>query len=193
MNSDYKGSGFDRGHLAAAGNHKSDQKNCEQTFYLTNMAPQVGSGFNRDSWNRLEKYVRKMTKNYKNVYVCTGPLYLPKREADGKSYVKYQVIGNSSVAVPTHFYKVIVGESPDGALELESYVMPNQVIDDNTPLNVFQVKKINEIYFLDQNLFMIFKIYFPKVPPESVERASGLLFFDRISRKQLRKINGKKL
>lgn len=139
LNSDYKGSGFDRGHLAAAGNHKSDQKYCEQTFYLTNMAPQVGSGFNRDSWNRLEKYVRKLTKTYKNVYVCTGPLYLPKKEADGKSYVKYQVIGNNSVAVPTHFYKVVVGESSDGGLELESYVMPNQVIDDKTPLTVFQV------------------------------------------------------
>lgn len=68
-----------------------------------------------------------------------GPLYLPKKEADGKAYVKYQVIGNNSVAVPTHFYKVIVGETTDGKLELESYVMPNQVIDDNTPLNVFQV------------------------------------------------------
>lgn len=139
LNSDYKGSGFDRGHLAAAGNHKSDQKNCEQTFYLTNMAPQVGSGFNRDSWNRLEKYTRKLTKTYKNVYVCTGPLYLPRKEADGKSYVRYQVIGNNNVAVPTHFYKMIVGESADGGLELESYVMPNQVIDDKTPLTVFQV------------------------------------------------------
>lgn len=78
QNTDYKGSGFDRGHLAAAGNHKSTQKCIEQTFYLTNMAPQVGQGFNRDSWNRLEKYVRKLTKMYANVYCCTGPLYLPR-------------------------------------------------------------------------------------------------------------------
>lgn len=77
-NSDYKRSGYDRGHLAAAGNHKLDQKHVQQTFYLTNMAPQVGQGFNRDSWNRLEKYVRKLTNVYKDVYVCTGPLYLPK-------------------------------------------------------------------------------------------------------------------
>lgn len=103
------------------------------------MAPQVGVGFNRDSWNRLEKHVRKLTKQYPNVYVCTGPLYLPKKENDGKSYVKYQVIGQNSVAVPTHFYKIVVGETPNGALEMESYVMPNQAIDDNTPLAVFQV------------------------------------------------------
>lgn len=77
-NSDYKHSGYDRGHLAAAGNHKCNQKHIEQTFLLSNMAPQVGKGFNRDSWNRLEKHVRKLTKFYKDVYVCTGPLYLPR-------------------------------------------------------------------------------------------------------------------
>lgn len=77
-NTDYKGSGYDRGHLAAAGNHKVEQKHMEQTFFLSNMAPQIGVGFNRDSWNRLEKHVRKLTNVYKDVYVCTGPLYLPK-------------------------------------------------------------------------------------------------------------------
>lgn len=168
-NTDYKGSGFDRGHLAAAGNHKAHQKHCEQTFYLSNMAPQVGQGFNRDSWNRLERHVRKLTKVYPNVYCCTGPLYLPKKEADGKTYVRYQVIGKNNVAVPTHFYKIVVGETADGKLEMESYVMPNQVIDNETPLTVFQV------------------------PPESVERAAGLLFFDRVARNKLTKINGKKV
>ena len=40
-NSDYKNSGYDRGHLAAAGNHRLSQNHCEQTFLLSNMAPQV--------------------------------------------------------------------------------------------------------------------------------------------------------
>ena len=40
-NKDYKNSGYDRGHLAAAGNHKWSQKSMEQTFILSNMAPQV--------------------------------------------------------------------------------------------------------------------------------------------------------
>ncbi|CAH0548704.1 unnamed protein product [Brassicogethes aeneus] len=166
-NSDYKGSGYDRGHMAAAGNHKRDQKHVEQTFYLTNMAPQVGRGFNRDSWNRLEKYVRKLTKAYVNVYCCTGPLFLPRKESDGKKYITYEVIGANNVAVPTHFYKVVVGETQDGKLEMEAYVMPNQVIDDNVPLSSFQV------------------------PPESIEKAAGLLFFD-VARNKISKINGKK-
>ena len=41
QNSDYKGSGFDRGHMAAAGNHRLAQSHVDQTFFLTNMSPQV--------------------------------------------------------------------------------------------------------------------------------------------------------
>ncbi|KAF7286252.1 hypothetical protein GWI33_006547 [Rhynchophorus ferrugineus] len=166
-NSDYKGSGYDRGHLAAAGNHKSNQKHIEQTFYLSNMAPQVGKGFNRDMWNKLERYVRKMTRSYRNIYCCTGPLYLPKKESDGKLYVKYEVIGANHVAVPTHFFKVVVGETEEGQLDMESYVMANEPIDDKVALEYFQV------------------------PPHLIEKASGLLFFDGVAKNRLSKINGK--
>ncbi|XP_049880176.1 endonuclease G, mitochondrial [Pectinophora gossypiella] len=169
QNSDYKGSGFDRGHMAAAGNHRLAQKHVEQTFYLTNMAPQVGEGFNRHAWNKLEKHVRKLTRVYDNVYCCTGPLYLPRKEVDGKSYVRYQVIGANTVAVPTHFYKVVVGETADGTLDMEAYVMPNQKIPDETPVTSFMV------------------------PPETIERAAGLLFFDKLQRNKLTRINGRKV
>lgn len=139
LNSDYKKSGFDRGHLAAAGNHRKCQADVDQTFLLSNVAPQVGKGFNRNSWNRLEMHVRQLARKYKNVYVCTGPLYLPRLENDGKKYVKYQVIGPNHVAVPTHFFKVVVGETENAELDLESYVMPNMAIADDTPLGAFMV------------------------------------------------------
>jgi len=167
-NSDYKYSGFDRGHMAAAGNHMTDQRFMDDTFLLSNMAPQVGKGFNRDKWEHLERYVRKLVKVYKNVYCCTGPLYLPRMEADGKNYVKYQVIGANNVAVPTHFFKIVVMENESRDLELDAFVLPNQEIPDSTPLDNF------------------------RVPPESVERAAGLLFFDKINRDKLVKINGVK-
>nr|ACO11514.1 Endonuclease G, mitochondrial precursor [Caligus rogercresseyi] len=168
QNSDYKYSGFDRGHLAAAGNHRQSQEHVDETFYLSNMSPQVGVGFNRDKWEHLERYVRKLAKKCPNVYICTGPLYLPHLESDGKTYVKYQVLGRSNVAVPTHFFKIVVSESPERnqTYDLESFVLPNQRIDDAVPLSSFYV------------------------PPDSVERASGLLFFDRLPRDQLRSVNG---
>ncbi|XP_071520932.1 endonuclease G, mitochondrial isoform X3 [Panulirus ornatus] len=164
-NRDYKGSGFDRGHMAAAGNHRLSLEDCRQTFLLSNMAPQVGKGFNRDKWNDLEQYCRKLARENANVYVCTGPLYIPRREDDGKLYIKYQVIGQNHVAVPTHFFKVVVCENKNGELELESYLLPNMEIDDSTPLSTFQV------------------------PAEVIERASGLLIFDKIDKKKLGKLN----
>ncbi|KAK3863708.1 hypothetical protein Pcinc_030546 [Petrolisthes cinctipes] len=164
-NSDYKRSGFDRGHMAAAGNHRLSQEDCKQTFLLSNMAPQVGRGFNRDKWNELESYCRKLVRENANVYICTGPLFLPRREEDGKLYVKYQVLGQNHVAVPTHFFKVVVCESKTGELSLESFVLPNITIDDGTPLSTFHV------------------------PTDVVERASGLLFFDKIGKNKFKMIN----
>ncbi|XP_074067107.1 endonuclease G, mitochondrial [Macrotis lagotis] len=154
-NADYRGSGFDRGHLAAAANHRWSQKAMDDTFYLSNVAPQVPH-LNQNAWNNLEKYCRSLTKSFHNVYVCTGPLFLPRREADGKMYVKYQVIGKNNVAVPTHFFKVLILEAPGGQIELRSYVMPNAPVDENIPLERFLV------------------------PIESIERASGLLFVPNI-------------
>lgn len=67
-------------------------------------------------------------------------MYLPQREGDGKFYVRYQVIGKNSVAVPTHFFKIVVFEMEGTcSLAMEAYVMPNQKIDNETPLKAFMV------------------------------------------------------
>ena len=41
-NSDYKGTGYDRGHMSPAANHRWSQNAMNQTFVLTNIVPQVG-------------------------------------------------------------------------------------------------------------------------------------------------------
>nr|XP_039330907.1 endonuclease G, mitochondrial isoform X2 [Saimiri boliviensis boliviensis] len=81
-NADYRGSGFDRGHLAAAANHRWSQKAMDDTFYLSNVAPQAPH-LNQHAWNNLEKYSRSLTRSYQNVYVCTGPLFLPSQRPFG--------------------------------------------------------------------------------------------------------------
>ncbi|XP_061671957.1 endonuclease G, mitochondrial isoform X3 [Syngnathoides biaculeatus] len=90
-NADYKGSGLDRGHMAAAANHKWSQKAMDDTFYLTNVAPQ-NPHMNQNAWNNLEKLCRSLTRHYANVYVCTGPLYLPRKQmASFTSAIKFWV------------------------------------------------------------------------------------------------------
>ncbi|KAK7480319.1 hypothetical protein BaRGS_00028487 [Batillaria attramentaria] len=167
-NADYKGSGYDRGHLAAASNHRHSQKAMDDTFVLSNISPQVGVGFNRGVWNSLEKYTRALARRNRSVYVCTGPLYLPRKEPDGKQYVKYEVIGANNVAVPTHFFKVLVVEDEKGQFEMKSFVMPNQALPEEIPLKAF--------YY----------------PIDSIERAAGFLLFEKIPRKMFKLINGSK-
>lgn len=59
---DYSGWRYDRGHMAPAANHRNSAVAMGDTFYLSNIAPQVGTGFNRDYWARLEKMVRDVAR-----------------------------------------------------------------------------------------------------------------------------------
>ncbi|OAA66304.1 mitochondrial nuclease [Cordyceps fumosorosea ARSEF 2679] len=158
---DYHRSGYDRGHQVPAADAKWSQRAMDDTFYLTNMCPQVGEGFNRDYWAHFEDFCRRLTQRYPSVRVVTGPLYLPRKDpADGKWYVRYEMIGSPpSVAVPTHFYKVIFAEDGKGAggnVALGAFVLPNAPIDNNKPITDFEV------------------------PVEAVERASGLEFATKL-------------
>lgn len=164
---DYFRSGYDRGHQMPAADAKWDQTAMDETFYLSNMCPQVGDGFNRDYWSHFEDFCRRLTDRYPSVRIATGPLYLPRKEADGKWYVKYEVIGNPpSVAVPTHFFKVILAEDgkPGGNVSIGAFVLPNAPIPNDKPLKDFEV------------------------PLEAVERASGLEFADKLPVERRRRL-----
>lgn len=84
-NQDYWGSGWSRGHMAPAGNNKHCQDSMKDTFYLTNVVPQDIDN-NGGYWNRLEIWVRDLTSQYQDVWVVSGPLWLPQEAA--------QTVGN---------------------------------------------------------------------------------------------------
>ena len=46
-------------------------------------AIQVGEGFNRDYWARFERFVQDTTKSFDDVWVVTGPLYIPRPTPTG--------------------------------------------------------------------------------------------------------------
>lgn len=162
-NSDYFRSGYDRGHMVPAADAKTSQAAMNETFYLSNIAPQVGPGMNRDYWAYTEDFVRRLTGQFKDLYVFTVPLYLPRQSTDGRWRVSYEVIGSPpSVSVPTHFAKVVLGAGHTGAgamlggsgkLALGAFIMPNSMIPDTAPLRSFEVDV------------------------EAVERAAGLTLF----------------
>ncbi|KAJ2125510.1 nuclease [Coemansia sp. RSA 720] len=157
---DYYRSGFDRGHMCPAADAKKDTESMNDTFFLSNIAPQVGKGFNRNYWASLETFVRDLTKSFDDVYCISGPLYLPEKQGD-KWFVNYEVIGDPpNVAVPTHFFKVILAKrNNEPAFAIGAFALPNKEIDNDTPLTSFSL------------------------PIESIEKAAGLTFFDKVERK----------
>jgi endonuclease G len=69
------------------------------------MCPQ-DAHFNRGYWSSVERFTRSLTAHFNDVYIFTGPLYLPEEDAEGNAWVKYRVIGTPPrLAVPTHFFK----------------------------------------------------------------------------------------
>ena len=146
-NSDYWGSGWSRGHMAPAGDNKHCQASMADTFYLTNIVPQDMDN-NGGYWNRLEMWCRELTKSYSDVWVISGPLWLPEMgeqdsetpdsAGDGKRKKKaevrtisYQVLGNNYVSVPTHLFKVVLVTDPRlNEPLLSSFIVPNAPIAD---------------------------------------------------------------
>jgi endonuclease G len=105
---DYKGSGFDRGHLAPAGDMPTAQA-MAQSFSLANMIPQAPE-HNRGAW---AKSVEAATRKYASrasgdVYVITGPVYEP-------SIAQSQSIGPGKVRVPKYLFKLVYDQDANRA------------------------------------------------------------------------------
>ena len=153
-NSDYFRSGLSRGHMAAAGNYKHSVDSMSDTFHLTNILPQDYKN-NSGYWNLLEIHVRSLTEKYGSTTVFCGPAFAPVEQKDGKKFIRYQVVGENEVSVPTHLFKVIVVEREDDFPLMGAFLMPNEEIK-NQPLANFQV------------------------PLEVLERRTGMLFLQKL-------------
>ncbi|MFN3840270.1 MAG: DNA/RNA non-specific endonuclease [Cyclobacteriaceae bacterium] len=94
---DYKGSGYDRGHLAPAADMSWSDQAMKESFYFSNISPQVPS-FNRGIWKQLEMQVRKWARLDSAVHVVTGPILTEGLPA----------IGLNNVTVPAYFYKALL-------------------------------------------------------------------------------------
>ena len=105
---DYKGSGFDRGHMAPAGDMPNPTA-MAQSFSLANMVPQAPD-HNRGVWAKdVEAATRKYASRASGeVYVITGPVYLP-------SIAESPGIGSGHVRVPKYLFKLVYDEQKNRA------------------------------------------------------------------------------
>lgn len=115
VDKDYLRSGYDRGHLAPAADLSFDQTALNESFYFSNMSPQLHS-FNGSGglWYRLEMAQREWASNEGSIYIVTGPVLskdLPK-------------IPNSKVSIPRAFYKAILDYSQP-TVKAIAFVLPH--------------------------------------------------------------------
>jgi endonuclease G len=106
---DYAGRPYDRGHMAAAANNTQSAEIMSESFFLSNMVPQVPNN-NRGIWRQLEIWTRDWAKGG-DFYVISGAIYDPG----------HLTIGNG-VGVPTRLYKIIHDRRSG---QTQAYMMPN--------------------------------------------------------------------
>lgn len=148
---DYKGSGYDRGHLAPAADMAFDATAMSESFFMSNMSPQE-PGFNRGIWKELEEQVRDYAYQFGHLYVVTGPV-LPRN-------VREKIGQANLVSVPKSYYKVILDVTGTDHKGL-AFVLPNT--DSDKPLEKFVVP-IDEVERLTGLNF------FPRMAKEDEQR-----------------------
>lgn len=119
--SDYRGSGYDRGHNAPAADFKRSDEAMSTTFLLSNMSPQRPQ-LNRQIWERLESQARQMVSASGEAWIVTGNLFMTP---DSQSTNPGTTIGANQVAVPTHCFKAIVARHQDGTFRMYAFLLPN--------------------------------------------------------------------
>ncbi len=104
----YSVGSYSRGHQVGSSDRLVSKAANYQTFYYTNMLPQK-QVFNGGIWNHLERLIQTAENGNKGGWLCTDTLYVVTGGAFIGNY-NYTKDNPSvkSVAIPTHFYKVLV-------------------------------------------------------------------------------------
>lgn len=103
MNGYYK-SPYNRGHQIAAADRKCTQEMMDQTFYVTNMTPQLGR-FNSTLWGNLEGKVRS-AQCTDTLYVVTGAYFKGKHDASIDTSTTDS--SGKRCPIPSHYYKLLL-------------------------------------------------------------------------------------
>ncbi|MBL29667.1 MAG: DNA/RNA endonuclease [Flavobacteriaceae bacterium] len=150
---EYRGSGYDRGHLAPAGDMKYNTTSMVESFYMSNISPQSPS-FNRGGWKKLESLVREWGKKFE-IYVTTGGVL------DSNIICK---IGENKISVPSMFYKIIY--CPDKELMI-GFLMPNVEIINNLKNYLVSIDEIELLTSID---------FFSQLPDKKEDKLESMIY-----------------
>lgn len=149
-NGDYTRTGFDRGHMAPAGDMKWSARAMRESFYFSNICPQK-PGLNRGVWKELEEQSRLWAMDNGAVWIVTGPVI----SGDLKR------LGKNGVGIPASFYKVICTVT-NGKYSGIAFLFENRDYDNTSLKSVaIPVDSVEKVTGID---------FFPSVPAEQEKK-----------------------
>ena len=147
---DYRGSGYDRGHLIPAADLPWSQQAMSDSFYMSNMSPQAPA-FNRGIWASLEAVVRNFAATEGAVHVVTGPVL-----TDGP----FETIGDNEVSIPNYYYKVVL-DYVEPELKAIGFILPNEGSRADVTEFAVSVNEVEQVTGID---------FFVQLPPHHEEK-----------------------
>ena len=136
---DYRYTGYDRGHMAPAGDMKWDPEAMRQSFLMTNMCPQAPE-LNRGAWKKLEEKCRARAMADSAIIVVCGPIF------DGPE--PKMRLGDTGVAVPDRFFKVVLmpyAQVPSAI----GFIMPNGSVPGGMQTHAVTVDSVEAVTGFD--------------------------------------------
>jgi endonuclease G len=162
LDTDYSGSGYDRGHMTPSGDRTRSIPDNSATFLMTNIIPQLAAN-NQGPWNDFENYLRSLAQAGQEIYIVSGVAGNIGTIAQGK------------IVVPAVTWKVVL-VLPNGTDDLQrinkatrafAIIVPNQApLNINAPWRNFRVT-VNEVEYLTGYDFFS---AIPKNTQELIER-----------------------
>ncbi|WP_138297478.1 DNA/RNA non-specific endonuclease [Bacteroides ovatus] len=124
---DYTNSGYTRGHLCASSDRQYSKETNQQTFYMSNISPQSGNGFNQSgsAWNTGEDKVQAWGYNISR---STDTLYVVKGGTIGEGMIKGYI--KNEIAIPKYFFMAVLFRSGDNYKAIGFY-MPHENLKDD--------------------------------------------------------------
>ena len=131
----YWGSGYDHGHICPSADRLSSFDCNYQTFYLTNMQPQV-NGFNAGTWQYMENMMRTWNRNdfRDTLYVCKGGTIDNK-----ENIMRYIGTGASQIPVPKYFFMALLCKNSQGYKAMAFWIEHKAGYDDGNALKQYVI------------------------------------------------------
>ena len=98
---------YARGHQIANADRNGVDDMCDQTYYMTNITPQIQNGFNGGIWNNLETAVQNLTSSCDTVYVVTGAAFRKKGGSESITTI-VNTRDSKTLPIPNYYWKALL-------------------------------------------------------------------------------------